>query len=116
MSERLSQQEKAKLFYTLHHSKDLLVLPNIWDCLGAMLLESLGYPAIATASFAVAVTNGYKDGENIPFGDLLAILKKIAAGVNVPVTADIESGFAQGEEQLKKNIRKLIETGVAGIN
>jgi 2-methylisocitrate lyase-like PEP mutase family enzyme len=112
----MSQQEKAKLFYKLHHSKELLVLPNIWDCLGALLLESSGYPAIATASFAVAVSNGYNDGENIPFNDMLAILKKIAASVNVPVTADIESGFAETEDQLKENIRQLIETGVAGIN
>jgi len=112
----ISQHEKAQLFYKLHHSGDLLVLPNIWDCLGANLLESLGYPAIATASFAVAVTNGYPDGENIPFNDLLTILKKITKSVNVPVTADIESGFAETEDQLKENIRQVIQTGIAGIN
>jgi 2-methylisocitrate lyase-like PEP mutase family enzyme len=112
----ISQQEKAKLFYKLHYSKDILVLPNIWDCLGAILLESLGYPAIATASAAVAFTNGYDDGEHIPFDELLAILKKIATSVNVPVTADIESGFADTEDQLKENILQLIQTGVAGIN
>jgi 2-methylisocitrate lyase-like PEP mutase family enzyme len=112
----MSQQEKAKLFYKLHHSKDILVLPNIWDCLGAILLESLEYPAIATASFSVAVTNGYNDGEHIPFNDMLAILEKIAACVKVPVTADIESGFAETEDQLKENIRQVIKTGVVGIN
>ena len=112
----MTQQEKAKLFYKLHHSKDLLVLPNIWDCLGAKLLENLGYPAIATASASISFTNGYNDGENIPFSDLLAILKTIAASVNVPVTADIESGFAETEDRLKENIRQVIQTGVVGIN
>jgi 2-methylisocitrate lyase-like PEP mutase family enzyme len=112
----MSQQEKAKHFYKLHHSKDLLILPNIWDCLGAMLLENLGYPAIATASASLAFTNGYNDGENIPFNDLLVILKKIVASVNVPVTADIESGFAEREDRLKENVRQIIETGVVGIN
>src|SRR5882757_7282973 len=112
----MTQQEKAKLFNKLHHSDDLLVLPNIWDCLGAILLESVGYPAIATASASVSFSNGYNDGEHIPFNELLGILKKITANVNVPVTADIESGFAEKEDQLKENIRQLIQTGIAGIN
>lgn len=112
----LSQTEKAKQFYNLHHSGRLLILPNIWDVLGAKLLEDLGYAAVATASASIAYVNGYNDGENIPFTDLLSILKKITASVNVPVTADIESGYADNEIQLTENIHALIETGIVGIN
>ncbi len=99
------QQEKVNLFHKLHHAGKLLILPNIWDSLGAMLLEDLGYPAIATASASVAFANGYDDGEHIPFAELLVVLKKIVSSVNVPVTADIESGFAENDDQLKNNIR-----------
>ena len=113
---KFSQAEKAKQFYDLHHADKLLILPNIWDVLGAKLLEDLGYPAIATASASVAYSNGYNDGEIISFADVLLILKKIAGSVNVPVTADVESGYAQNENQLKENIRRLIETGIVGIN
>ncbi len=108
--------EKAKQFYDLHHAGKLLILPNIWDVLGAKLLEDLGYPAIATASASVAYSNGYNDGEIIPFTDVLLIVKKIAVSVNIPVTADIESGYAQNENRLKENVRQLIETGIVGIN
>ena len=80
------------------------------------MLEDLGYAAIATASASVAYSNGYNDGENISFADVLLILKKIAGSVNIPVTADVESGYAQHEIQLKENIRQLIETGIVGIN
>lgn len=111
-----TQAEKAKQFYNLHHSGRLLILPNIWDVLGARLLEDLGYPAVATASASVAYSNGYNDGENIPFTDVLFLLKKIAGSVSVPVTADIESGYAENDIQLEKNIRQLIETGIVGIN
>lgn len=111
-----TQKEKAEDLFKLHHSGKLLVLPNIWEPLGAELLESLGYPAIATASASIAFTNGYDDGENIPFGDLLKILKKIAGSVDIPVTVDIESGYAETDEQLAENIRAVIETGVVGIN
>jgi 2-methylisocitrate lyase-like PEP mutase family enzyme len=112
----IDQAAKARQFYQLHHSGKLLTLPNIWDCLGALLLEELGYPAVATASFSVALTNGYDDGENIPFDHLLSILKRIAGSIDIPVTADIESGYAQNEIQLEKNIEQLIQTGIVGIN
>jgi 2-methylisocitrate lyase-like PEP mutase family enzyme len=109
------QKEKAELFRQLHHN-GMLLLPNIWDPLGAALLEKSGYPAVATASASVAFVNGYNDGENIPFTDLLTLLKKITRSVNIPVTADVESGFANNNPELKKNIQSLIETGIAGIN
>ena len=112
----VAQQEKAKRFYDLHHSGKLLILPNVWDCLGANLLESLQYPAIATASASVAFTNGFDDGQRISFDAVLAILKKITSSVTVPVSADIESGFAYNDEQLKQNIKQLLATGIVGIN
>jgi len=113
---KFTQAEKAKQLHQLHHSGKLLILPNIWDVLGAKLLEDLGYEAIATASAAVAYSNGYNDGENIPFGEVLHILKRIAGNINVPVTADIESGFEANEKELEKNMHEHIETGVVGIN
>ena len=110
------QQEKAKQFYNLHHSGKLLILPNIWDCLGANLLESLHYPAIATASASVAFTNGYDDGQRISFDSVLALLKKIVSSVSIPVSADIESGFAENDLQLEENTKRLLATGIVGIN
>ena len=59
MGTRLTQKEKADVFKALHHGNDMLVLPNVWDPLGAALLESLDYPAVATASASVALTSGY---------------------------------------------------------
>jgi len=116
MDNSADQATKARQFYKLHHSGKLLILPNVWDSLGALLLEDLGYPALATASFAVAMTNGYDDGENIPFDHLLSILKRIVSVVSLPVTADIESGYAQDETLLEENIERLLQTGIVGIN
>ena len=112
----VAQQEKAKRFYDLHHSGKLLILPNVWDCLGANLLESLHYPAIATASASVAFTNGYDDGQRISFDSVLALLKKIVSSVSIPVSADIESGFAESDLQLEENTKQLLATGIVGIN
>lgn len=111
-----AQPDKGKLFNQLHHNGKLLVLPNVWDPLSAILLESLGYPAVATASASIALSNGYADGEKILFEELLAILRKIVNSVKIPVSADIESGYAKNNAELEENMKKLIDTGIAGIN
>lgn len=111
-----TQSEKADLLKKLHHSGQMLVLPNIWDAAGALMLENLGYPAVATASAAIARAHGYEDGEHIPFEFLLTIVSQIVKSVGVPVTVDIETGYAPDRETLKSNIRRLIGAGVAGIN
>lgn len=110
------QPEKGNLLNTLHHNGKLLVLPNIWDPLGAVMLECLGYPAVATASASIAFSNGYQDGEKIPFKDLWFILNKIVRSVKIPVTADIERGYAKNNTELKENTKMLLDAGIAGIN
>lgn len=115
LSENL-QIEKEKQFYQLHHNGDLLILPNVWEVSGAAMLENIGYRAVATSSSAIASSNGYDDGQKIPFNDLLHILRRIVSSVNVPVTADVESGYADNTIILAENIKKLIDTGIAGIN
>ena len=116
MSNYESQQAKAKQLHKLHHSGKMLILPNIWDPLGAILLESLNYQAVATASASMSFSCGFEDGENLPFEDFLTMLTKIVNNVNIPVTADIESGYALTDKQLEENIKCLIETGIVGIN
>jgi 2-methylisocitrate lyase-like PEP mutase family enzyme len=110
------QAARADSFRKQHRDGKLLILPNIWDALGARLMEKLGYPSVATASVATALSNGYLDGENIPFSRLLEIVGEISSAVEVPVTVDIERGFVEGIPQLKENIRLLIEHGAVGIN
>ncbi|MCE7071724.1 isocitrate lyase/phosphoenolpyruvate mutase family protein [Dyadobacter sp. CY327] len=116
MKRKGTQSEKADLLKKLHYSKQMLVLPNIWDVTGAALLEETGYPAVATASAAIARAHGYQDGEKIPFELALNVIGQIVNAVEVPVTADIESGYATDLQGLKANVRKILATGVAGIN
>ncbi len=109
-------KEKEKIFHQLHHTGKILLLPNIWDPLGALLLQDLGYPAVATSSSAIALSRGYPDGEKLPFEELLKILKCTTQRVTIPVTADVESGYATNNNILSDHIKKLIDTGIAGIN
>src|SRR5262245_8863757 len=115
MSKR-SQKEKAEALLSLHRDGGLLVLPNIWDPIGARILEANGYPAVATASAAVSASLGYHDGEKINRSTLIDILGRIARSVDVPVTADIETGYGESLSELELTAEQVIESGVVGVN
>ena len=115
-SETSDLVEKAERLRALHHEGRLLVLPNIWDPGGARMLEYLGYPAVATASASVAYSLGYDDLQRITFDAMLDVVGRVAASVNVPVTADIEWGYAEQPEDVAANMRRVLRAGAVGIN
>jgi 2-methylisocitrate lyase-like PEP mutase family enzyme len=111
-----AQVQKAERFRALHNGGRILVLPNIWDPGGARLLEWLGYSAVATASASVAYSLGYDDCQQITFDAMLDVVHRVAAAVNVPVTADMEWGYAEQPQDVAENIRQIVRAGAVGIN
>ncbi len=111
-----TQSEQARVFTELHRKGNPLILFNIWDAATARIVESLGAKAIATGSNAVAISHGYKDGEELPLELALANLRRVIATVDVPVTMDFESGYAVSPEDVQANVAKVIEAGAVGIN
>lgn len=105
-----------KNFVHLHHTDQPLVLGNAWDVNSAHVIAKSGYKALGTSSAAVANTLGYQDGEHISFEELLFMVERIAAGIDLPLTVDIEGGFDRDPDQIVKNIEKLHRVGVVGVN
>ena len=103
-----AQTEKAERLRALHHGGRILVLPNIWDPGGARMLEHLGYPAVATASAAVAYSLGYDDRQQITLDAMLDVVGRVARAVQVPVTADMEWGYAEQPEDVAENMRRVL--------
>ncbi|WP_299007891.1 isocitrate lyase/phosphoenolpyruvate mutase family protein [uncultured Shewanella sp.] len=106
----------CKYFKNLHEQEAPLLLPNAWDALSALILEQAGFKAIGTTSWGMANSLGYQDGEIISFEACLSIVEKIMAVVSIPVTVDIESGFAKTNDEIMSNVIKLANLGVVGIN
>jgi 2-methylisocitrate lyase-like PEP mutase family enzyme len=107
---------KADAFRSMHHAPPLLVLPNAWDAVTARLFVQAGARAIATTSAGVAATLGYADGQNVPSELMMQAIARIANAVSVPVTADIESGYADSPKQLRESMRAVINAGAIGVN
>ncbi|MGA7852363.1 MAG: isocitrate lyase/phosphoenolpyruvate mutase family protein [Candidatus Acidiferrales bacterium] len=107
-----TQSEKAELLRRLHHGPEILVLPNAWDCASARIFEEAGFHAIATSSAGVAFSLGYPDEERISQDEMLAVVKRVAGRVRVPVTADLESGY----HDIASTTAALIDSGAVGLN
>jgi len=109
-------QELRQRFAALHQPGNPVLLYNIWDVGSAKAVAAAGAPALATGSYAISEANGYRDGEEIPLNLYLDCTRRIAEGVDVPVTADFESGFAVDPARLADHAQYLAETGVVGCN
>jgi len=113
---RTSQREQAEGFRRLHREAGILVLPNAWDVITARLIESAGFAAIATSSAGIAWALGYADGERISRGEMLAVVRRIASSVSVPVTADMEAGYGTTPEAAAETARGVVAAGAVGLN
>ena len=103
-------------FLCLHHQAKPLVIANAWNTKSAQMIEKSGYDAIATSSGAIADSLGYKDGEVIPFEELLYVVKRIKSGTTLPLSVDLERGYTNDLNTLNNHIQRLIDIGVVGIN
>ena len=97
----------------LHDDRQLLVMVNVWDAVTARLVAELpGCRALATASHSIAEAHGYRDGEQIPRDLMIDAVGRIAAAVELPVSADLEAGYGDVGE----TVRRAIAVGVVGAN
>ncbi|HEX9253341.1 MAG TPA: isocitrate lyase/phosphoenolpyruvate mutase family protein [Ignavibacteriaceae bacterium] len=110
------QKEKANLFLRYHQDKEILVLLNSWDIGSSKLIEASGYKAIATTSMGIAASLGYPDCEIIQLSEMINVITGIVNSVQAPVTVDIEAGYGNNLNEIIESVKKIIATGVAGVN
>ena len=106
-------EDKARELQRLHADPELLVLVNVWDVISARVVaDAPGTTALATASHSVAAAHGYPDGEQIPRDLMIEAVGRIAAAVDLPVTADLEAGYGDAGG----TIARALAVGVVGAN
>ena len=111
---RPTSHDKRATFRRLHES-GCFVMPNPWDVGSAVLLESLGFPALASTSAGMAWSFGRPD-YRVARDEVLTHLSALAHAVDVPLNADFENGFADEPEGVAANVALAAETGVAGLS
>lgn len=111
----VSRSDKVRRFRALH--ADCFVIPNPWDIGGARMMAGLGFKALATTSSGYAFSKGLRDGAGDVSRDVsLAYAAEIAASTDLPVTADLEDGYATTADGVAETVRLAAEAGLAGLS
>jgi 2-methylisocitrate lyase-like PEP mutase family enzyme len=107
-----SQAEKGQRFRDLHAGEPF-VMPNPWDVGSARVLESLGFPALATTSSGFAFTLGRVDG-TVALDEMGAHVDALASATSVPLSVDLENGYGPEPRDAARAIERVIESGAVG--
>ena len=108
-----SLASKATELLRLHQAPEILQVINVWDAITAKVVGDVpGTKALATASHSIAASRGYEDGEKIPVDEMIAAVGVIVAATSLPVSADLEAGYGNPGE----TVRKAIGAGAVGAN
>jgi 2-methylisocitrate lyase-like PEP mutase family enzyme len=109
----ITQADKTRRFLALHRKGEPLLMPNAWDLGSARLLASLGFGALATTSSGFAASLGRLDGA-VTRDEALVHSAVLVAASDLPVSADLENGFADEPAGVAETIQLAIEVGLAG--
>jgi len=109
------QAAQARRLLALHARDTPLLLPNPWDAGSAKLLEAAGFEALATTSSGFAATLGRLDG-SVTRAEALTHAAAIVAATGLPVSADLENGFADAPADVAQTVRDAIAAGLAGCS
>ena len=104
--------EKATTLQALHRAPEILRVVNVWDAITTKVVAELTETrAIATAGHSIAASHGYADG-TIPLDLAIASIAEITAATSLPVTADLDAGYGNPGE----TVRRAIGAGAVGAN
>jgi 2-methylisocitrate lyase-like PEP mutase family enzyme len=97
----------------MHHTGTTLVLPTVWDAWSARTVADAGFPALSIGSHPLADSRGQQDNEGMTLEEALDGIRRVTAAVDVPVTADVESGYDTPAAEL---VERVLQAGAVGIN
>ncbi|WP_017591612.1 isocitrate lyase/PEP mutase family protein [Nocardiopsis potens] len=109
--------DRARRLRELHRPGDPLVLVNVWDAASARTVAAVpGTAALATASWSIAAARGFADGERMPLEEMLDGIARVAAAVDLPVSADLERGYGADAAAVGASAARMLEAGAVGCN
>lgn len=97
------------------HDSGSFVMPNAWDVGSALIIQSLGFQAVATTSSGLAASLGRHD-QHVTLDELVRHVAHLCSVLEIPVSVDSESGFSSDEDGLAETVERLAEAGASGLS
>lgn len=106
---------KGRRLREMIQAERTLVMPDAYDAISARIIEQAGFEAVQCSGYSFSISYCYTKETDVSIEENIEKTRRIVGAVDVPVMADGEDGFGDGDV-LKANIRKYIEIGAAGAN
>lgn len=97
------------------HDEGTFIMPNAWDIGSALVLQSLGFEAVATTSSGFAASLGRPD-QNVTLAELSVHVADLCSVLDVPLSVDAEAGYSEDGVDLELNAARLAAAGAAGVS
>jgi 2-methylisocitrate lyase-like PEP mutase family enzyme len=110
------QRTRAERFRALHRPGAPFVLGNAWDVASALVLEEAGFEAVGTSSAGLAASLGRLDAEAVTLEELVEVVGRISRALEVPLSADVESGFGPHPADVAACVEQVLDAGAVGVN
>lgn len=106
---------KARELRRLLERDELVILPGAYDGLTARLIELAGFPAVYATGAGISNSQlALADVGLITMSEMLDQVRKMIAAVQVPVIADIDTGYGNAVN-LFRTVREFVRVGVAAV-
>lgn len=93
----------------------ILIIPGVYDCLGAKLAEQLGFELVATSGFGIAAsTLGMPDYGLLTATEMLNSVGRIAQSVSIPLIADMDTGYGNALNVIR-TVKDAVQQSIAGV-
>jgi methylisocitrate lyase len=94
---------------------EIIVIPGVYDCLGAKLAEQSGFEVVATSGFGIAAsTLGLPDYGLLTATEMLYSVGRIAQSISVPLIADLDTGYGNALNAIR-TVKDAVQLGLAGV-
>ena len=90
-------------------------MPNAFDVGSARVLESLGFPAIATTSAGFAASLGKMD-QTVTLDEVVEHVSALTAAIDIPLNVDAENLYSETDDGIREAVDRLAEAGAAGFS
>jgi len=111
----LSDPSPRRSEFVSLHEAGTFVMPNAWDVGSALVLQSLGFEAVATTSSGLAAALGRHD-QNVTLAELTVHVADLCSVLDVPLSVDSEDGYAAEAGGLQQTVGQLAVAGAAGLS
>ena len=94
---------------------EIIVIPGVYDCLSAKLVEKAGFDVAATSGFGIAAsTLGLPDYGFLTATENFYSIGRIAKSINIPLIADCDTGYGNALNVMR-TVKDAVQLGLAGI-